>query len=293
MYDELRTARIGLYSDQLHLVVGQRRQGSDFCLYRKGWEEDFCTREGQPDFEKLRGAVQQCRKLAERLFCEEVQLCGFGWLRYFPDSKKELEAVLGQQIGTVAGAQQARAAKKMLGDGCGLFGEDCSVQVIGREGQVSLPVGWRALWQREDGPVPDRIQEERMRQTVRSALQAAQVAQAQGDRLTAGGFDGVRRFSLLVCGLTQQGAAVLDLEAVEQLMALMRNPSLCWLGPVQKAQPVLPQKVFCQLVLLKEVLHFTGARQVALGEYWLEDALLGDANCQNGRAQAVRAGADL
>jgi hypothetical protein len=103
----------------------------------------------------------------------------------------------------------------------------------------------------------------------------------------------VARLALLLCGADQDTTVCLESENIRQLFFLMHNPSLNWLGPLQKAQPQLPQKIFCQLIILQEAMRALGAGQAALRQVWLEDWLEKD-DCREKRGiPAGLAGADL
>ena len=157
-----------------------------------------------------------------------------------------------------------------------------------------MPLGWRALWKQGEGLIPNRVQEEQLRRTARELLARGGVhSDLPIPRIDAGGFDGVARLALLLCGADQDTTVCLESENIRQLLFLLHNPSLNWLGPLQKAQPQLPQKIFCQLIILQEAMRALGAGQAALRQVWLEDWLEKD-DCREKRGiPAGLAGADL
>ena len=170
-----------------------------------------------------------------------------------------------------------------------------STQFFGAVGwRQSVPLGWRALWKQGEGLIPNRVQEEQLRRTARELLARGGVhSDLPTPRIDAGGFDGVVRLALLLCGADQDTTVCLESENIRQLLFLLHNPSLNWLGPLQKAQPQLPQKIFCQLIILQEAMRALGAGQAALRQVWLEDWLEKD-DCREKRGSpAGLAGADL
>lgn len=254
------------------------------------------------DVERLAGVADSFRRLAQKLCCEEVHFCGYGLLRYRQGLREELEQKLGCPVQMVSGLQQARAASLGLFGGqsagrgaAGIYSGDLSTQFFGAVGwRQSVPLGWRALWKQGEGLIPNRVQEEQLRRTARELLARGGVhSDLPTPRIDAGGFDGVVRLALLLCGADQDTTVCLESENIRQLLFLLHNPSLNWLGPLQKAQPQLPQKIFCQLIILQEAMRALGAGQAALRQVWLEDWLEKD-DCREKRGiPAGLAGADL
>ena len=252
-----RCAVIGLYTDRMAMSVMQRGEQGSFCLYRRQWEGELLDQQGELDVERLAGVADSFRRLAHKLCCEEVHFCGYGLLRYRQGLREELEQKLGCPVQMVSGLQQARAAS------LGLFGG----QSAGRgaagiySGDLSTQffgaVGWR--------------------QSVPLGWRALW---KQGE-------------GLIPNRVHQDTTVCLESENIRQLLFLLHNPSLNWLGPLQKAQPQLPQKIFCQLIILQEAMRALGAGQAALRQVWLEDWLEKD-DCREKRGiPAGLAGADL
>ncbi len=297
-----RCAVVGLYTDRMAMSVMQRGEQGSFCLYRRQWEGELLDQQGELDVERLAGVADSFRRLAHKLCCEEVHFCGYGLLRYRQGLREELEQKLGCPVQMVSGLQQARAASLGLFGGqsvgrgaAGIYSGDLSTQFFGAVGwRQSVPLGWRALWKQGEGLIPNRVQEEQLRRTARELLARGGVhSDLPTPRIDAGGFDGVARLALLLCGADQDTTVCLESENIRQLLFLLHNPSLNWLGPLQKAQPQLPQKIFCQLIILQEAMRALGAGQAALRQVWLEDWLEKD-DCREKRGiPAGLAGADL
>lgn len=292
-----RRAVIGLYTDRMAMSVMQQGEQGRFCLYRRQWEGELLDGKDQPEWEKLTGVADSFCGLAQKLCCGEIQFCGYGLLRYRQGLREELEHRLGRPVQVVSGLQQARAARLGLpgGQSGGMYSGDLSTQFFRADGwHQSIPLGWRLLWKQEEGLIPDRIQEERMRRLARELLERGGIrGEKPAGRIETGGFDGVARLALLLCGAAQGTPVCLESENIRQLLFLMHNPSLSWLGPLQKAQPQLPQKIFCQLIILQEAMRALGAGQAALRQIWLEDWLEKDDCREKREIPAGLAGADL
>ena len=265
-----RCAVVGLYTDRMAMSVMQRGEQGSFCLYRRQWEGELLDQQGELDVERLAGVADSFRRLAQKLCCEGLQ------------------QARAASLGLFGGQSAGRGA-------AGIYSGDLSTQFFGAVGwRQSVPLGWRALCKQGEGLIPNRVQEEQLRRTARELLARGGVhSDLPTPRIDAGGFDGVVRLALLLCGADQDTTVCLESENIRQLLFLMHNPSLNWLGPLQKAQPQLPQKIFCQLIILQEAMRALGAGQAALRQIWLEDWLEKDDCREKREIPAGLAGADL
>lgn len=291
MQQTQRRAKIGIYSDRLVLSIEEKSEGTaPYCLYRREKEEDFWDETGHINRQKLGEALEQMIELAQKLGCNEIICLGYGVLRYEQEEfRSALEQQIGQQVLAVSGMEQARAACAAMNSQChgeeacaiGVNSGDLSTQLFGNSDgqpwQESLPLGWRTFGTSSNGRlVPDRLEEEQLRRKMLALLQQTSCPHhLQNVRLMAGGFDAVSRFlQLLSGGSCRAGERVcLDREVFRQLFWLLRDPSLRWLGALEQAAGLFPQKVFAQLLILETMMTFLQVRQVVLCQLCLEDYL--------------------
>ena len=161
-----------------------------------------------------------------------------------------------------------------------MHSSDMSTQIfsMNRESgwQESFPLGWRFLWQKYGSLVPDRVEEEQMRQEIKMMLEMTSLPKQSGcGRLCAAGLDAAARFLWLTAGSAERpGEGIcIEREIFGQLFRALRNPSLRWLGTLEQAGGLFPQKVFCQLLILETVMEHLGVREALLGRVCLEDYL--------------------
>lgn len=285
-----RRAKLGIYSDRVVLSVEEHtEEAGNYCLCRKEWEEDFLDAQGCVLRESLLKALERLVVRAKQLDCSQMVCLGCGLLRY---DDSGLQQFLGERLGipvcAVSGSEQSRAAcmgmqQSVPGScGCeaGMHSSDMSTQIfsMNRESgwQESFPLGWRFLWQQYGSLVPDRVKEEQMRQEIKMMLEMTSLPRERGGgKLCAAGLDAAARFLWLTAGSTERpGEGIsIEREIFGQLFRALRNPSLRWLGTLEQAGGLFPQKVFCQLLILETVMEHLGVREAFLGRVCLEDYL--------------------
>lgn len=285
-----RRAKIGIYTDRAVLSVEETREDSQcYCLYRKEWEEDFLDGQGCVAQEALAAVLEQLVLRAKQLACSQVTCLGYGILRYDDANLHQfLEERLGVLVRAVSGSEQSRAACMGIqqsgpgfSDGeVGMHSSDMSTQIFSMNRQSgwqeSFPLGWRLLWQQYGRLVPDRVEEERMRQEIKMMLEMTALPKERGfRRLRAAGLDAAARFLWLTAGSAERSGEgiALERETCGQLFRTLRNPSLRWLGTLEQAGGIFPQRVFCQLLILETVMEHLGVREAVLCQVCLEDHL--------------------
>ena len=285
-----RRAKIGIYTDRVILSVEEIGEDSGrYCLYRKEWEEDFLDGQGCVLKEELLSALERLVLRAKQLACSQIVCLGYGILRYDDANLHQfLEERLEVPVCAVTGSEQSRAACmgiQQSGPGfpdceVGMHSSDMSTQIFSMNRQSgwqeSFPLGWRFLWQQYGRLVPDRVEEERMRQEIKMMLETTTLPKERGiGRLRAAGLDAATRFLWLTAGSTERSSEgiCLEKETIGQLFRTLRNPSLRWLETLEKAGGLFPQKVFCQLLILETVMEYLGVREAVLCRVCLEDHL--------------------
>lgn len=294
-FERRRRAKIGLYSDRMVLSVEETQEdgASSFCLYRKQLEEDFLNKDGKADCAKILSAAQRLMKTAQELLCAEIFCFGYGLLRYEePELREYLERELHTAVYAVSGAEQLRAASAAMNvQACaaeqgksvceiGMYSSDLSTQLFscrkGENLQESFPLGWRILWQTCGKIIPDRVEEEQMRQEIKAILERLPLVHEHGaERIQAAGLDAAAKFILLMSGAENRVSETIciERESFAPIFRALRNPSLRWLGTLEQAGGKFPQKVFCQLMILETVMRCLDIKEAVLSQIFLEDYL--------------------
>ena len=280
--DGTRRGIIGIYTDRVALSVVEK-QGEGYSIYRKQEERDFVTKEGKLNVSSLIEGILEMGELAGKICCDEILCQGYGLLRYHQGLAALLKQKLPFPVQEISGIQQGSILlrqvfpKGMGDDAAGFWSGDMSTQLVWQENHQhrieSLPLGWRLLSQ-EGVLIPNRIGEERMRQQIRTVFRGRGIRiKEKKSILLAAGLEQMTEFLLWIGG-SCPGEISITKETLESVMRLMRKESLNCFPALERASELFPQKIFCQLMILRELMELTGADRAKTSSVRLEDQTL-------------------